>query len=162
MEKTKKPSRGRTFDGAPNPVDTHVGERVKLRRVMLGMSQEKLGMLMGLTFQQVQKYEHGMNRIGASRLWDLAKVLEVDINYFFEDMPSEIAKQSPRKLIIKQLDIEDSLPDPDFYDPMQDKEIIEMITAFSQIKNPKVRTHFRELILLSARSAPFQPTKEEA
>src|ERR1700681_831166 len=69
-----------------NPVDVHVGSRVPLRRTLLGMSQEKLGDAIGLTFQQVQKYERGANRIGASRLFDLSRVLDVPVSFFFEDM----------------------------------------------------------------------------
>ncbi len=71
-----------------NPIDVHVGSRVRLRRMLLGISQEKLGERLGLTFQQVQKYEKGVNRIGASRLFDLARVLGVSIEYFYEDAPS--------------------------------------------------------------------------
>ncbi len=73
-------------DGKPNPIDIHVGSRVKLRRTLLGMSQEKLGEAIGLTFQQVQKYERGANRIGASRLFELSKVLDVPVSFFFDDM----------------------------------------------------------------------------
>src|SRR3990170_8436401 len=71
----------------PNPVDAHVGTRVRLRRMLLGMSQEKLGEHLGLTFQQVQKYEKGVNRIGASRLFDLSHVLGVPVQFFYEDAP---------------------------------------------------------------------------
>ena len=67
----------------PNPVDTHVGSRVRLRRMLLGMSQERLGDSMGLTFQQVQKYEKGVNRIGASRLFHISKILDVPVQFFF-------------------------------------------------------------------------------
>ena len=72
----------------PNPIDVHVGGRVRLRRMMLGMSQEKLGGELGITFQQVQKYEKGTNRIGASRLQHIARVLSVPVSFFFEDAPS--------------------------------------------------------------------------
>ena len=71
----------------PNPVDTHVGSRVRLRRMLLGMSQERLGESMGLTFQQVQKYEKGVNRIGASRLFQISKILDVPVQFFFEEAP---------------------------------------------------------------------------
>src|SRR4028118_2396962 len=71
----------------PSPIDVHVGGRVRLRRTLMGMSQERLGEALGLTFQQVQKYERGVNRIGASRLFDLARVLDVPIGVFFGDMP---------------------------------------------------------------------------
>lgn len=73
----------------PNPIDVHVGSRLKLRRTMMGMTQEKLGDALGVTFQQVQKYEKGANRIGASRLQEIARILDVPVSYFFED-----AKQS--------------------------------------------------------------------
>src|SRR5436853_835780 len=73
----------------PNPIDVRVGSRVRLRRTLLGMSQEKLGEAIGLTFQQVQKYERGANRVGASRLYDLSKVLDVPVSYFFEEMASQ-------------------------------------------------------------------------
>src|ERR1700754_3361463 len=73
---------------APNPVDKYVGSRVRMRRVLLGMSQEKLGEALGLTFQQVQKYEKGTNRIGASRLQQISKTLRVPPSFFFEDAPA--------------------------------------------------------------------------
>jgi transcriptional regulator with XRE-family HTH domain len=73
---------------APNPVDKHVGSRVRMRRMMLGMSQEKLGDALGLTFQQVQKYEKGTNRIGASRLSQIAHILQVQVSFFFEGAPT--------------------------------------------------------------------------
>src|SRR3954464_277910 len=75
----------------PSPIDVHVGGRVRLRRTLLGMSQEKLGEAIGLTFQQVQKYERGVNRVGASRLFDLSRVLDVPISFFFDDMPEPLA-----------------------------------------------------------------------
>jgi len=71
-----------------NPIDAHVGARVRLRRMLVGMSQEKLGELLGVTFQQVQKYEKGANRIGASRLYEISRVLEVPVQFFFNDMPA--------------------------------------------------------------------------
>ena len=73
---------------APNPIDKHVGSRVRMRRMMLGMSQEKLGDALGLTFQQVQKYEKGTNRIGASRLQQISQILQVPVAFFFEGAPS--------------------------------------------------------------------------
>jgi transcriptional regulator with XRE-family HTH domain len=73
---------------APNPIDKHVGSRVRMRRMMLGMSQEKLGNNLGLTFQQVQKYEKGTNRIGASRLQQISQILQVPVSFFFEGAPT--------------------------------------------------------------------------
>ncbi len=81
--------------GIPSPVDVHVGARLRRRRTLLGMSQTKLGEAVGLTFQQVQKYERGANRISASRLYDLSGMLEVPIEYFFSDMPTAVAASSP-------------------------------------------------------------------
>ena len=75
----------------PNPIDVHVGSRVRFRRMLLGMSQEKLGEKLGLTFQQIQKYEKGINRIGASRLFDLAQVLGVPVQFFYEEAPDRRA-----------------------------------------------------------------------
>lgn len=73
---------------APNPVDKYVGSRVRMRRIMLGMSQEKLGEALGLTFQQVQKYEKGTNRVGASRLQQISEILQVPVSFLFEGGPS--------------------------------------------------------------------------
>ena len=73
----------------PNPIDTHVGSRVRMRRLILGMSQEKLGDAIGLTFQQVQKYEKGTNRMGSSRLVQIANVLKVPVTFFFEGTPGQ-------------------------------------------------------------------------
>ncbi len=75
----------------PNPIDAHVGSRVRLRRMLVGMSQEKLGSELGLTFQQVQKYEKGTNRIGASRLYQIARILGVNVQFFYDDMAASSA-----------------------------------------------------------------------
>ena len=85
--KPRKKRESTAFD----PIDIHVGRRVRIRRKLLGMSQTVLGDLIGLTFQQVQKYERGANRIGASRLFELSQVLDVPVSFFFDDMPEEIA-----------------------------------------------------------------------
>src|SRR5688572_17234641 len=79
---------------APNPIDKHVGSRVRMRRMMLSMSQEKLGDALGLTFQQVQKYEKGTNRIGASRLQQISQILQVPVSFFFEGAPSAPGHQT--------------------------------------------------------------------
>lgn len=71
----------------PNPIDVHVGSRIRLRRMMLEISQEKLGDALGITFQQVQKYEKGSNRVGASRLQEIARALDINVGFFFEDAP---------------------------------------------------------------------------
>ena len=82
---------------APNPIDKHVGSRVRMRRMMVGMSQEKLGDALGLTFQQVQKYEKGTNRIGASRLQQISIILQVPVSFFFEGAPAPPGTASPGK-----------------------------------------------------------------
>ncbi len=74
-------------EARPSPVDVHVGARIRLRRTLLGMSQERLGDALGLTFQQVQKYERGVNRVGASRLFDLSRILDVPISFFYDNQP---------------------------------------------------------------------------
>ena len=90
MKQSKRIStRGKLPDGAPNPVDVYVGSRIRLRRQLLGWPQEKLAELLGVTFQQIQKYERGTNRLGASRLWDAANILEVPVGFFFDDMDKE-------------------------------------------------------------------------
>lgn len=91
--------RGRMPDGTPNPIDLHVGSRIRLRRTLLGMSQDALGVRLGISFQQVQKLENGKNRVGASRLWDLSAVLKCPVEYFFEDMSVAAERSSPRKLL---------------------------------------------------------------
>jgi transcriptional regulator with XRE-family HTH domain len=119
----------------PRPVDAHVGARMRLRRTMLGMSQEKLGEALGLTFQQVQKYERGTNRVGASRLWELTKILDVPIGYFYDDMPDEIAATVGKHHIsVSDIDL------PNFEaDTLARRETLELVRAYYKIKNPRVR-----------------------
>ena len=81
-----------------SPIDVHVGNRIRFRRQALQLSQCELAKQMGVTFQQIQKYERGSNRITAGRLWDLSCILDVDINFFFEDLPEEMIKYSPRMM----------------------------------------------------------------
>jgi transcriptional regulator with XRE-family HTH domain len=119
--------------GNPNPVDVHVGARVRLRRTLLGMSQERLGEALGLTFQQVQKYERGANRIGASRLFDLARALQVPVGFFFDDLPEGVAEGEP-PAVPAQGD-----------DPMQRRETIELVRAFYRIQDPGARRRLYEL-----------------
>lgn len=78
----------RTAGEGPDPIDVHVGQRLRARRVMLGLSQEKLAEALGLTFQQIQKYERGSNRISASRLYHLSRVVDAPVSFFFEDLPT--------------------------------------------------------------------------
>ena len=87
MRRTTNPNSDDRSSRRANPIDVHVGSRVRFRRMLLGMSQEKLGENLGLTFQQIQKYEKGINRIGASRLFDLSQVLGVPVQFFYEELP---------------------------------------------------------------------------
>lgn len=127
--------------GKPNPIDVHVGSRVRLRRTLLGMSQEKLGEAIGLTFQQVQKYERGANRIGSSRLFDLARVLDVPVSYFFEEMSADTAARTPSR--IKGLG--EARTQPIAPDPMIKRETLELVRAYYRIGNPSVRKRLFEL-----------------
>ena len=133
--------------GQPNPVDVHVGTRVRLRRIVLGLSQERLAEALGLTFQQVQKYERGANRIGASRLWDLSRVLEVPVSHFFEDMDDAVADQSPRcinnnateEVIFRQhLDSSEA-------DIVYSRETLDLVRAYMRIDNQHVRRRVYDL-----------------
>ena len=127
--------------GKPNPIDIHVGSRVRLRRTLLGMSQEKLGEAIGLTFQQVQKYERGENRIGSSRLFDLARVLDVPVAYFFEDMSADTAARTPSR--IKGLG--EAKAGPLEPDPMVKRETLELVRAYYRIGDPAIRKRLFEL-----------------
>jgi len=126
--------------GGPNPVDVHVGSRVRLRRTLLGMSQEKLGEAIGLTFQQVQKYERGANRVGASRLFDLSRVLDVPVGFFFDEMPDEVAASSPAQSSAGYV------PRPEQeLDPMVKRETLELVRAYYKIEEPGVRKRLFEM-----------------
>jgi transcriptional regulator with XRE-family HTH domain len=89
MSPRKRTSKTRQENGEPNPVDTHVGERIRLRRGILGMTQTELSRAMGVTLQQIQKYERGINRVSSSRLFDLAGALQVSVGYFFDELAGE-------------------------------------------------------------------------
>ncbi len=124
-----------------SPIDAYVGARVRLRRTLLGMTQTTLGDALGLTFQQVQKYENGKNRVSASRLYDLSRVLDVSIEHFFEDMPPEVAARSPaatkRGTAKKSPRYEPN--------PMHRRETLELVRAYYKVENPGVRKQVYEL-----------------
>lgn len=163
-EISRKSCRGRTPSGQPNPIDVHVGNRIRLRRTLLGLSQEKLAALLGLTFQQVQKYEKGMNRVGASRLWDISKVLETPINFFYEDMDKEVANQSPRTFSISNAeDLILAEEEADFSsDPMLRQETIELVKAYYKIPNRKAAKSLYNLIITLSKSAYTSDEQEES
>lgn len=118
--------------GKPHDVDIHVGGRVRLRRSTLGLSQDQLGGAIGLSFQQVQKYERGANRIGASRLYEMSKVLQVPISYFFEDFGG-----------LSLAEDKDSSYQPD---PVMKRETLELMRAYRQILDPKQRKKILKLV----------------
>jgi len=151
--------RGRLSSGKPNPVDVHVGNRLRLRRTLLGISQEKLADAIGLTFQQVQKYEHGANRIGASRLWDLSRVLNCSVSYFYEEMSNGVADASPRNLSRTDSD-DDSLPSSGQSqgDITVNRETLDLVRAYYSIKESRVRKHICDL----AKSLASVGTTDEA
>jgi transcriptional regulator with XRE-family HTH domain len=122
---------------APNPIDKHVGSRVRMRRMMLGMSQEKLGDSLGLTFQQVQKYEKGTNRIGASRLQQISLILQVPVSFFFEGAPPPPGKPGGFA----------EAPSPAYVtDFLATTDGLSLTKAFMQIKSPKLRRRIVELV----------------
>jgi transcriptional regulator with XRE-family HTH domain len=134
---------------SPNPIDVHVGARLKLRRTLLGVSQEKLAESVAITFQQIQKYERGINRIGASRLYDLASVLDVSVDYFFDEMPQQVASQSPaQRSGAKQADVPDA-----GYDLLARRETLELVRSYYQIRDQGVRKRLFELTKAIARSS---------
>jgi transcriptional regulator with XRE-family HTH domain len=132
----------------PNPVDVHVGSRVRYRRMIIGMSQEKLGEKMNLTFQQIQKYEKGTNRIGASRLFQLSKILEVPVGYFFEDA---FSGASPSRAMPGMGE-----PEQEGYllDFLNSREGLDLNKAFAKIQDPKVRRRVIDLVRALSEEKP--------
>ncbi len=122
----------------PNPVDIHVGSRVRLRRTLLGMSQEKLGNALGLTFQQVQKYERGTNRIGSSRLFLLSRILDVPVSFFFDDMSPEVASGQPGFAEAAQANFDQ--------DDLAKRETLELVRAYYKITDAGVRKRLFDLV----------------
>ena len=133
-----------------SPVDTHVGSRIRVRRQVLKMSQEKLGDMLGVTFQQIQKYERGANRVGASRLWNMGKVLDVPVSFFFEGIDGEDG-------MLPSGQFAEGDQTPIVYDFIRSTDGVALATAVSQIKNKAVRRQILEL----ARSLANDQSGEE-
>ena len=131
-------------DSRPNPIDLHVGSRIRLRRTLLGMSQERLGEALGLTFQQVQKYERGVNRVGASRLFDLSRVLDVPISFFYDDMPDSLGGHArlAGRGAAGFADAQDGFGD----DTLNRRETLELVRAYYRITDVAVRKRVFELV----------------
>ncbi len=124
--------------GRANAIDAHVGSRIRTRRTLLGLNQSQLADALGITFQQVQKYEKGSNRIGASRLYHMSKILDVPVSYFYEDMPKELGRQTPP---VREPTGEESEPDT-----MHKRETLELVRAYYRIENSAVRDRLRETV----------------
>ncbi len=135
-------------DGIPNPVDVHVGERLRARRALLGMTQEKLAEAVSLTFQQIQKYERGTNRVSASRLWQFSKVLKVSIAYFFEGY-SEKPGAKAAAYGMSDTGQEGFSSEADLMDK---KETLALIREYYSIPDPKLRRDLFKMIKTMAAS----------
>jgi transcriptional regulator with XRE-family HTH domain len=116
-------------------IDKHVGSRMRMRRLILGMSQEKLGEALGITFQQIQKYEKGTNRIGASRLHAMAGVLGVPVQYFYDDYPDAGPQAAPETTTANLL---------------KRKDRVELVLAFNRVRNPRVRRSLLQQVRAAA------------
>ena len=153
MAPTRRSGRGgRHQSKAPHPIDVHVGSRLKLRRLMLGMSQEQLGAKLGLTFQQVQKYERGTNRIGASRLWHLCQLLDVRPTFFYDDMDPVRAPAIPGGFAEPPVAVFEA-------DPLRKPETIELAGAFLAIADTAVRRRLLEVARALAPQLEDPPAK---
>jgi transcriptional regulator with XRE-family HTH domain len=135
-----------------HPVDRHVGSRVRLRRTLLGLSQEKLGHALGLTFQQVQKYERGANRISASKLYEMARVLDVPVTFFFQDMADPAAK-AVHGMAEQAADAFD-------HEQLNRRETAELMRAYYRIGNPQVRRRVLDLVKSLGTSEPVSDSAE--
>ena len=143
VEDTKPGPKYGRGTGVPNPIDVHVGNRIRMRRLLLGMNQETLANALGLTFQQVQKYEGGANRVSASRLSAMADILSVPISYFFGDLRPDGAEISPE--------------DRQWREHLQRPETIEFIRLYYAIPDAKVRRQFLDMAKTVAESFEAKP-----
>lgn len=132
--------------GSPDPIDIHVGRRVKLRRTLLRISQEQLAGDIGVTFQQVQKYESGHNRVSASRLYDISRVLDCPISYFFEDIGEEVTtgRTTPEPRTNEGLSESQAGFDDD---PMQRTETLELVRAYWRLHGAELRRNVLDLLI---------------
>ena len=148
MAKRRKSSGRMASKGLPNPIDVHVGARVRLQRTLLGLTQMTLAEQMGITFQQVQKYERGSNRVSSSRLFDLCRILGVQIAYFFDEIDGDMAKQSPGALQGRA----PSVVDLD-QDPAAKRETLDLVRAYNGIEDAQVRRRLTNMIRAIASGA---------
>jgi len=132
----------------PEPVDVHVGSRVRLRRTLLGYSQDKLGKALSLTFQQIQKYERGANRIGSSRLYQLSQILDVPVSFFFDEMPKDISEQASGMSESGKQSFE--------VGQMSRRETLELVRAYYKIQDPAVRKKVFEMVKVLGKSSSLK------
>lgn len=153
MSKGQEMPRTRMDDEGPHPVDTHVGAKVKSRRLMLGLSQEELAKSIGLTFQQVQKYERGTNRISVSRLTEISRALKVPLDYFLEGCANVALSggAATRRAPLRGVsDTPQAMLEPD---PMTKRDVLELIRAYEQISTPQLKKQLLEMAKAMAKAA---------
>lgn len=122
----------------PSPIDVYVGSRVRLRRTLLGFSQDKLGKCIGLTFQQIQKYERGTNRIGSSRLYSLSQILDVPVSFFFDDIPDDVSDKIHKTIKGQTASVD--------LEKMSSKETMKLLSNYYGIEDESVRKSVFSLI----------------
>ena len=145
-----------------NAVDAHVGKQIRLRRVFLGMTQQDLARRLDVTFQQVQKYERGANRVSASRLWDISQILKTDIGYFFDEMPKAVRDASPRLMAQdhqNQTEFDEVLQSV-ATDPLLKRETLELLRSYYLIKTPHLRKKMAMMIRETALREQSKPKEE--
>ena len=158
----KKGRRGRSAlneDGTPRAVDVHVGSRIRMRRLYLGQSQSELARAVGLTFQQIQKYERGLNRVSASRLYDLARVLDVPVSFFFDDMPEGIDLSGPGGAGAQGRNTAEA---SDLTNPLAQRETAELVRSYYNIADPNVRKRVYEMVKALAAEVDAAEAEAEA
>jgi transcriptional regulator with XRE-family HTH domain len=145
----KKNKKSQLRSENPDPIDIHVGSRLRMRRNLVGLSQEQLGKSLGLTFQQIQKYERGINRMGSSRLFQIAKTLSVPVAYFFEEIPAAAAFSPQSGFAEGEQSPLENAPQTEKqndYDILRRRETLELIRAYYRIQDDKQRRKVYELI----------------
>ena len=142
----KKAAKSYTCSDNPDPVDVHVGMRLRMQRNLIGLSQEQLGQSLGLTFQQIQKYERGRNRMGSSRLFQIANTLSVPVAYFFEGLPSVMRQRTQLPVADQSQAQPDNMAQQDDYDILRRRETLELVRAYYRIQDIKQRRKIYELV----------------
>jgi len=137
---------------SPHPVDIHVGKQLRMQRTVMGLSQEALAKAVGITFQQVQKYERGVNRMSASRLYDFSRVLSVQVSYFFEGYGSSNAPAQGEYSYAHG--VAEDAPDSFDYEQAMTRETLELMRCFHRLKTPLLKRRFVDLIRAVSEDKP--------